>query len=70
MRTYNEMSESINKPITRCVCYDVSFLQLKKSSLETVDEIARQYGCTTGCGLCRTYIERMLATGETAFHIE
>jgi NAD(P)H-nitrite reductase large subunit len=35
----------------------------------TVEEIAREVKCTTGCGLCRPYIERMLETGETAFSV-
>lgn len=33
-----------------------------------LDEIARATGCGAGCGLCRPYLRRMLATGETEFH--
>ena len=33
-----------------------------------LEEIARATGCGAGCGLCRPYLRRMLATGETEFH--
>jgi bacterioferritin-associated ferredoxin len=32
-----------------------------------LEEIARATGCGAGCGLCRPYLRRMLATGETEF---
>ncbi|HJR34078.1 MAG TPA: hypothetical protein VJ817_03970 [Gemmatimonadales bacterium] len=31
-------------------------------------ELSRQTGCGDRCGLCRPYLRRMLATGETVFH--
>jgi len=57
------------KPVKRCVCFDKSFDDLQRSGLKTVHEIAEEFGCTTGCGLCRPYIERMLETGETKFAV-
>jgi len=33
-----------------------------------LDDIASFTGCGAGCGLCRPYLRRMLATGETEFH--
>jgi bacterioferritin-associated ferredoxin len=30
--------------------------------------VMRETGCGAGCGLCRPYLRRMLATGETVFH--
>ena len=54
-------------PIRKCVCFDLSFSELKRSELRTLEEIASKYGCTTGCGLCEPYIQRMLQTGETEF---
>jgi bacterioferritin-associated ferredoxin len=33
-----------------------------------LDELAQATGCGAGCGLCRPYLRRMLATGETEFH--
>ncbi len=58
------------RPIKRCVCFNKTFKDLKDSGLETVEQIASEYGCTTGCGLCREYIRRMLETGEVEFEIE
>jgi bacterioferritin-associated ferredoxin len=31
-------------------------------------ELSRHTGCGYRCGLCRPYLRRMLATGETVFH--
>jgi bacterioferritin-associated ferredoxin len=33
-----------------------------------LDMLARETGCGAQCGLCRPYLRRMLATGETIFH--
>jgi bacterioferritin-associated ferredoxin len=33
-----------------------------------LDTLARETGCGSQCGLCRPYLRRMLATGETVFH--
>jgi bacterioferritin-associated ferredoxin len=30
-------------------------------------ELVAATGCGAGCGLCRPYLRRMLATGETEF---
>jgi bacterioferritin-associated ferredoxin len=58
-----------SKPVTKCACFDRSFEFLRDQAVQSVAEIAGRYGCTTQCGLCRPYIERMLATGETAFEV-
>jgi bacterioferritin-associated ferredoxin len=34
----------------------------------TLDTLMRETGCGMQCGLCRPYLRRMLATGETTFH--
>jgi NAD(P)H-nitrite reductase large subunit len=57
------------KPIKRCVCHETTFQELKDSGLKTVEALATQFSCTTGCGLCKPYIELMLKTGETEFAI-
>ena len=58
--------------IDRCVCHDVSFAALAEWSASTgcrsVDEAAREFKCTTSCGMCLPYVERALATGQTVFH--
>ena len=53
--------------VTRCVCTARSFRELRDSGLTSVEEIARVYGSGAGCGMCRVYIEKMLATGRTTF---
>ena len=57
--------------IDRCVCRRTLFADLLPTAraegwdLETL--IART-GCGGQCGLCRPYLRRMLATGQTVFH--
>ncbi len=55
------------QPVTRCVCTARSFRELRDSGLTSAEAIARVYGSGAGCGMCRVYIERMLATGRTTF---
>ena len=60
------MPNSEQRPIRRCVCGDVTFEELKGLGVATLED-AGQFGCGVNCGLCQTYIARMIATGETAF---
>ncbi len=57
------------RPVKRCLCYDRSFLEIQREGLKSIDEIIDRYGCTTGCGMCKPYIEEMLRTGETSFPV-
>jgi bacterioferritin-associated ferredoxin len=53
-----------------CVCRRVPFaslLLLARAEGWGLDELAAATGCGAGCGLCRPYLRRMLATGETEF---
>jgi bacterioferritin-associated ferredoxin len=57
--------------ITLCVCRQMPFarlLPLARAGGWDLEAIARATGCGAGCGLCRPYLRRMLATGETEFH--
>lgn len=57
--------------IDRCVCRRFPFARLLPLAREhdwSLDDIARETGCGDQCGLCRPYLRRMLATGETVFH--
>jgi bacterioferritin-associated ferredoxin len=57
--------------ITRCVCQRMPFATLLPLARErgwTLDDVIRETGCGDQCGLCRPYLRRMLATGETEFH--
>jgi bacterioferritin-associated ferredoxin len=56
--------------ITRCLCRGVAFAQLLPLTRQNgwnLEELMRRTGCGAGCGLCRPYLRRMLATGETTF---
>jgi bacterioferritin-associated ferredoxin len=59
----------IDRPVRMCVCHAVTFEELRQAELVTLEEIADRYGCGTGCGACLPYLQRMLATGETAFAV-
>jgi bacterioferritin-associated ferredoxin len=53
-----------------CVCRRVSFatlLPLARAEAWGLDELTTATGCGADCGLCRPYLRRMLATGETEF---
>lgn len=57
--------------ITRCICRRFPFdelLPLARANEWSLDDVMRETGCGDQCGLCRPYIRRMLATGETVFH--
>lgn len=59
-------------PVTRCVCHDVTFAELKGLTLEVgadLDALAARTGCGTGCGTCVPYIQLMLRTGRTEFPV-
>jgi bacterioferritin-associated ferredoxin len=56
--------------VAMCVCRRVPFatlLPLARAGGWGLDELAAATGCGAGCGLCRPYLRRMLATGETEF---
>jgi bacterioferritin-associated ferredoxin len=57
--------------VSRCICRDVSFgalLPRARAAGWGLAELIRQTGCGGQCGLCRPYLSRMLATGETEFY--
>jgi NAD(P)H-nitrite reductase large subunit len=58
--------------IERCVCHDVTFREVVDWSMSTgckgVDAAAREFKCTTSCGMCLPYVERALETGQAVFH--
>jgi bacterioferritin-associated ferredoxin len=56
--------------IDRCICRNRRFEDLlpeARASSWSLNELTRVTGCGGQCGLCRPYLRRMLATGETAF---
>ncbi len=57
--------------IDRCVCRKTPFgklLPLAREHTWDLADVMRETGCGANCGLCRPYLRRMLATGETVFH--
>lgn len=62
----------MSKPVTKCVCHNITFEILKKicegHNIDSTDELVMRGFCGTNCGMCRSYIDLMLETGETAFH--
>ncbi len=56
--------------VTRCLCRNVAFEELlprARAAGWSLEALMRETGCGAGCGLCRPYLRRMLATGETVF---
>lgn len=58
-------------PVDRCVCFNITFAELKKYAQTRpdcgIDDLRERFGCTRGCALCLPYIQAMLATGRTEF---
>jgi len=63
------MSDSPLRPVSRCVCFDTTFVELKAAGIKSLEEAGSRFGCGTKCGLCRQYILKMLETGETDFDV-
>ncbi len=56
--------------VTQCLCRRVPFARLLPLAREqqwALEDVIRETGCGGQCGLCRPYLKRMLATGETEF---
>lgn len=64
--------------VTRCICFDVTFqaLQafaddLRRQGVEVnATVLGEQTRAGTACGMCTTYIEEMLRTGQTRVPIK
>ena len=57
--------------VALCVCRGIPFADLlprARAQDWDLERLIRETGCGGGCGLCRPYLHRMLATGETEFH--
>ena len=57
--------------VSMCLCRQVPFASLlprARAGGWGLEELIAATGCGAGCGLCRPYLRRMLATGETEFH--
>ena len=57
--------------VSMCLCRGVPFGELlprARAGGWDLEALMRETGCGAQCGLCRPYLRRMLATGETTFH--
>jgi bacterioferritin-associated ferredoxin len=59
--------------VTRCVCFNKSFSELKKiarrTGADTVEELQIHARFGHNCMMCHPYVRRMLKTGLTEFHV-
>ena len=56
--------------VSRCICRNLGFSDLlprARAGNWSLDQLMRETGAGTHCGLCRPYLRRMLQTGETGF---
>jgi bacterioferritin-associated ferredoxin len=56
--------------VSGCICKATPFGELYPRAVAagwSLDDLMRETGCGTQCGLCRPYLRRMLRTGQTAF---
>lgn len=61
----------MKRNITRCVCHQRTFEELKaychECDIKTTEELVERRLCGCGCAMCLPYVQLMLQTGETAF---
>ena len=66
-------SEETKFTITKCICYDTTFEEMKKimkeNSLSTLEELRERKIVAANCKLCVPYIIKMIETGKTKFKI-
>ena len=59
-------------PIDRCYCREIPFTELHERAVRdglNVEQLCAATGAGTGCGLCRTYLRVVLATGRTSLPV-
>ena len=70
--TPDEAGHSENRPVVKCVCFDVTFTAMKeyaRSHQCGVEGLTERFGCGRSCALCLPYIRLMLRTGRTRFAV-
>ena len=59
--------------ITRCVCYNRKFAELKKiakkNNIDNFDDLKKIVDFGNNCERCHPYIKEMLKTGKTEFDV-
>lgn len=59
-------------PVTRCVCHNVPFEQLREITAREglgFQALRERTRCASACGMCEPYIRVMLSTGQTSFKL-
>ncbi len=60
-----------HKTVTHCICHWRTFAEIveyaKENGYDTLDELILMRFCGCSCRMCHPYVEKALATGETAF---
>lgn len=59
--------------VTRCICYDISFAEIKEiaesEGIKAVNELREKDICCNNCLMCEPYVEMVLETGKTEFEL-
>jgi len=59
--------------VTKCVCYDQSFKELKElidqHKIQTAEELTEYADAGGGCRMCAPYIALVILTGKTEFDV-
>ena len=57
--------------VDRCVCYDVMFTRIAALAKagKSLEQIRAETGCSGGCGMCKPYIDVVIATGRTVLPV-
>ncbi len=59
--------------VTRCICYDISFAEVKKivdeEAITSLEELREKDICCNNCLMCEPYVEMVLETGKTEFEL-
>lgn len=55
--------------VNRCVCLNCSFPEIahRNEKGQSLDQIVKETGCGTVCGMCQSYIKAVIATKNVAF---
>ncbi|KAA3632776.1 MAG: (2Fe-2S)-binding protein [Calditrichaeota bacterium] len=60
-------------PVTRCVCFNKKFSELKKiakaNNCSSLEELQEKVTFGENCKRCHPYVKKMFETGETVFEV-
>jgi bacterioferritin-associated ferredoxin len=60
-------------PVTRCICFNVSFEELKsiseKEKIEDIEKLREKKEFGLNCGMCNHYVKMMLKSKKSSFDV-